>query len=88
MARLINRSSGKGLIVDSTSANGLLLENSFLTSTGWCEKYFFTFFHFSRPKKGVNLLFFKSLFFFFYCHSSQYIPSDQKTWKKKLKTFW
>ena len=64
MARLINRSSGKGVIVDSTSANGLLLENSFLTSTGWCE-IFFTFFHFSRPKKGVNLLFFKSLLFFF-----------------------
>ena len=55
---LINRTSGKGLIVNSTSANGPLFRNPFLTSTGWCEK----FFHFSRPKKGVNLLY---LFWFF-----------------------
>ena len=36
-ALLINRTSGKGLIVDSTSANGPLFRNPFLTSTGWCE---------------------------------------------------
>ena len=51
-ALLINRTSGKGLIVDSTSANGPLFRNLFLTSI------FHTFFHFSRPKKGVNLLLF------------------------------
>ena len=55
-ALLINRTSGKGLIVHSTSANGPLFRNPFLTSTGWCEKYFLYVFHFSRPKKGVNLL--------------------------------
>ena len=37
-ALLINRTSGKGLIVDPTSANGPLFRNPFLTSTGWCEK--------------------------------------------------
>ena len=54
-ALLINRTSGKGLIVDSTSANGPLFRNLFLTSI------FYTFFHFSRPKKGVNLLFFQKI---------------------------
>ena len=46
-ALLIKRASGKGLIVDSTSANGPLLGIPFLASTGWSEKYLFTFFHFS-----------------------------------------
>ena len=50
-ALLINRASGKGLIVDSTSANGPLLGNPFLTSTGWCEKYFFIFFSLFATKK-------------------------------------
>ena len=45
-ALLINRASGKGLIVDSTSTNG-------------AKSILFTFSHFSRPKKGVNLFFFK-----------------------------
>ena len=79
-ALLINRTSGKGLIVDSTSANGPLLGNPFLTSTGWCENYFLYVFSLFATKKGVNLLlFFKNKYFdFFYCHSSQYIPTDPK----------
>ena len=50
-ALLINRASGKGLIVDSTSANGPLLGNPFLTSTGWCKKYFFYVFSLFATEK-------------------------------------
>ena len=52
-ALLINRACGKGLIVDSTSANSPLLGNPFLTSTGWCEKYFFLRFFTFRDQKKV-----------------------------------
>ena len=55
-ALLINRASDKGMIVDSTSANGPLLGNPFLASTGWWEKYLFTFFSFFATKISVNLL--------------------------------
>ena len=52
-ALLINRASGKGLIVDSTSTNGPLLGNPFLRSTGWCEKYFvYVFSLFATEKKA------------------------------------
>ena len=56
-ALLINRASGKGLIVDSTSANGPLLGNPFLTSTGWCKKYFFyVFFNFTVTHHSISQL--------------------------------
>ena len=62
-ALLINRTSGKGLIVDSTSANGPLFRNPFLTSTGWCGKYFLNVFFslFATKKRRKSSYFFQKI---------------------------
>ena len=59
---LINRTSGKCLIVDSTSANGPLFRIPFLTSTGWCEKYFlYVFSLFATKKRRKSSSFFQKI---------------------------
>ena len=61
-ALLINRTSGKGLIVDSTAANGPLFRKPFLSSTGWCEKYFlYVFSLFATKKRRKSSSFFQKI---------------------------
>ena len=92
---LINRvakvkTSGKGLIVDSTSANGPLFRNPFLTSTGWCEKYFlYVFSLFATKKRRKSSSFFQKINILIFSTVTHHNISQltQKYIKTQLKTF-
>ena len=86
MALLINRASGKGLIVDSTSANGPLFRIPFLTSTGWCKKYFLYVFSIFAIKKGRKSSFFsKNKYFDFFTVTHHNIFQLIHKYKKTIK---